>query len=73
MSRPSADRSTLRIADLKQRKPTGFRLMNVKISAQQADAIAQLATRLGANKTEVVIALLNAGLEARNRLPRSRI
>jgi GH24 family phage-related lysozyme (muramidase) len=67
MSIPSADRSTLRIADLKQRQPTGFRLVNVKIPAHQADAIAQLAKRLGTSKTEVVIALLNAGLETAQR------
>jgi hypothetical protein len=64
---PSADRSTLRIADLKQRKPTSFRLLNMKISAHQADAIAQLAKRLDASKNEVVIALLNAGLEQRQK------
>jgi hypothetical protein len=63
MSMPSADRSTLRIVDLKQRQPTSARLMNVKISVHQADAVEALATRLGASKTEVVIALLNAGLE----------
>ncbi|MFI5396625.1 MAG: hypothetical protein ACHQ9S_13915 [Candidatus Binatia bacterium] len=63
MSMQRADRSTLRLADLKQPQPARSRLINMKIPAHQADAIAQLATRLGASKTEVVIALLTAGLE----------
>jgi hypothetical protein len=34
------------------------------------DAIERLAQKLGANKTETVVALLNAGLEAAGRMKR---
>jgi hypothetical protein len=37
--------------------------MNVKIPAYVSDAIQRVAKDLGASKTEVVIALLNEGLE----------
>lgn len=57
------ERSQLRIADLKQRRPSGSRMMNVKVPSHQAQAIARLATELLASKTEIVVALLNAGLE----------
>lgn len=57
------NRSQLRIADLKQRVPSGSRLMNVKIPAHLVDAVGRLAKQLGTTKTDVVIALLNAGLE----------
>ena len=56
-------RSNLRLRDLKDRKPTASRLMNVKIPAYLSDAIQKVAEDLGASKTEVVIALLNEGLE----------
>ena len=62
MSRPTLNRSALRIADLKRRRPVGSRLLNVKIHAH--DAIAQLAKQLGVSKTEMVVALLNEALEA---------
>jgi ribbon-helix-helix CopG family protein len=55
-------RGTLRITDLKQRRPGSTRLMNVKLPVDVADAIDHLAKRLGTSKTEVVIALLNEGL-----------
>jgi hypothetical protein len=58
----SAPRAKLRIADLKQRQPGSGRLMNMKIPVQLSDAIARLARELGANKTETVVALLNAAL-----------
>lgn len=57
------DRSTLRIADLKRRQPTGLRPINLKIPAHQWNEIARLARQFGATKTEIVIALLNAGLD----------
>jgi hypothetical protein len=63
-------RSNLRIADLKRRQPTSSRLMNMKIPAHQADAIARLADQLGTTKRDVIVALLNAGLEAVGRLKR---
>lgn len=56
-------RSHLRLADLKQRRPTASKLLNVKIPASIAVAIADLAEQLGASKTEVVVALLSAGLD----------
>ena len=57
------DRGQLRIADLKRRSPVAARLMNVKIPTHIDDAITTLARQLGTTKTEVVIALLSAGLE----------
>jgi predicted XRE-type DNA-binding protein len=62
------DRSQLRIADLKQRQPRNNRLMNVKIPMHEHDAIARLAKQLGTSKTEVIVALLNAGLEQATKL-----
>ncbi len=63
-----ADRSNLRIADLKNRGPKSTRLMNVKIPVQLSDQIAKLARHVGTSKTAVVVALLNAGLEKTGRL-----
>ncbi len=57
-------RGELRLSDLKKRERTSSRLMNVKIPAYVSDAIQKVATDLGASKTEVVIALLNEGLDA---------
>ena len=62
------DRAQLRIADLKRRSPMAARLMNVKIPAHVHDEISALATKLGTSKTEVVVALLNAGLEQAGKL-----
>ena len=56
-------RSNLRIADLKQRILSATQLMNVKVPSSIADRIAEIAARMGANKTEVIVALLNAGLD----------
>ncbi len=57
-------RSELRIADLKRCDPVPARLMNVKVPASIAGAIDRLAKDLRASKTDVVVALLNEGLEA---------
>lgn len=57
-------RAELRLSDLKKRERSSSRLMNVKIPAYVSDAIQRVATDLGASKTEVVIALLNEGLDA---------
>ena len=52
--------------------------MNVKIPARLGDAIDDLAQKFGASKTEIVVALLNTGLDAAAtklkglRLPKSR-
>ena len=56
-------RGELRLSDLKNRDRSASKLMNVKIPAYVSDAIQRVATDLGASKTEVVIALLNEGLE----------
>jgi hypothetical protein len=56
-------RSELRITDLKRRVPTTTRLINMRIPSRIGAEIDRLADKLGASKTEVVIALLNAGLD----------
>ncbi len=57
--------SGLRITDLmKDSRPAPSRLMNVKVPASIVDAIDKIAGMAHASKTEVVIALLNEGLEA---------
>ncbi len=62
------NRGQLRIADLKQRQPGNTRLMNVKVPTPMSDAITALAKNLGTSKTEIVLALLNAGLERAGKL-----
>src|SRR5258706_11467254 len=56
-------RSDLRLTDLRRREKSTSKLMNVKIPAHVSDAIQRVAKALGASKTEVVIALLNEGLD----------
>jgi hypothetical protein len=56
-------RSDLRLTDLRGRDRGTSKLMNVKIPAHVSDAIQRVARALGASKTEVVIALLNEGLD----------
>ncbi len=56
-------RSDLRLTDLKRRERSLSKLMNVKIPAHVSDAIHRVARSLGASKTDVVIALLNEGLD----------
>ncbi|MBP1685057.1 MAG: hypothetical protein H6Q33_1200 [Deltaproteobacteria bacterium] len=58
-----SSRSGLRIVDLKQRPVSATRLMNVKIPATLSDAIDRLADEFSTSKTEVVVALLNTGLD----------
>jgi len=60
-------RGNLRLSDLKNREYSSSRLMNVKVPAYVSDAIQRVAEQLGASKTEVVIALLNQGLDASER------
>ncbi len=60
----------LRLTDLLHRGKKGretTRLMNVKVPARVLKRIDQVAGNLGATKTEVVIAILNEGLEAAER------
>ena len=57
----------LRLTDLLNRGKKGreqTKLMNVKVPATVLNRIDQVATNLGATKTEVVIAILNEGLES---------
>jgi hypothetical protein len=70
MTRRTPPRSHLRLADLKQRRPVPFRLLNVKVPSHIADAIDRLAQRLHASKTETVTALLTAALTASGRTRR---
>ena len=58
-----SNRSELKINDLKQRRPSAARLMNVKIPVAVAEGIERMAKELQVSKTEVVIALLNEGLD----------
>ena len=57
-------RSDLRLTDLRRRDKGTSKLMNVKIPTHVSDAIQRVAKALGASKTEVVIALLNEGLDS---------
>jgi hypothetical protein len=56
-------RSDLRIADLRRRDSGMSKLMNVKIPASLSDAIDRVVSELDVPKTDVVIALLNEGLD----------
>ena len=56
-------RSNLRLSDLKAKAPTASKLFNVKLPVELATAIDRLSKKLGANKTETIVALLNEGLE----------
>lgn len=67
----TAPRGHLRLADLKQRQHVATRMMNTKIPAYVAERIDKIATHIGATKTEVVVALLEAGLDAAKRRTRS--
>lgn len=57
-------RADLRLVDLRRRDKATSKLMNVKIPTHISDAIQRVARDLSASKTEVVIALLNEGLDA---------
>ncbi len=57
------DRSNVRIGELKKRVAVSTRLMNVKIPGQLSEAITRIARDIQVSKTQVVIALLKAGLE----------
>ena len=58
----TGDRSNLRIADLKARKPTTTRLINVKIPGHIMEAINRMAQKLNTTKSAVTVALLEAGV-----------
>lgn len=61
-------RSNLRLADLKRRTPSASRLLNAKLPAHLVEAIA---TRVGASKTDVFVALINTGLDRLKRRTRN--
>jgi hypothetical protein len=63
-------RSDLRIADLRRRDSSTSKLMNVKIPAALSDAIDRMVGDLGVPKTDVVIALLNEGLDRSSQILR---
>ncbi len=56
-------RADIRLGDLRGREHAASKLMNVKIPAEVSDRIQRVANSLKASKTEVVIALLNEGLD----------
>ena len=56
-------RSRLRIADLKHGTKNASRVMNVSVPSHIAEAVDELAQKLGASKAAVVLALLNEGLD----------
>ena len=60
--RRAPSRSPMRVTDLKQNMRTARRAMNFRVPETVVDAIARLANELKATKTDVFIALLNAGL-----------
>jgi hypothetical protein len=63
-------RSDLRIADLRRRDSSTSKLMNVKIPTSLSDAIDRMVRDLGVPKTDVVIALLNEGLDRSSEMLR---
>jgi hypothetical protein len=46
-------------------------MLNAKVPAHIAEAIAEIATRVGASKTEVFVALINTGLDRLKHRTRS--
>ena len=65
-------RVDLRLGDLRGRSQVASKLMNVKIPAEVNQQIQRVAEALKASKTEVVIALLNEGLEVSEGLIKKR-
>jgi hypothetical protein len=61
-------RARLRLRDLKQANRPATRLLNVKVPQLILERIAQVSTQLGASKTEVIVALLNEGLNRASRV-----
>lgn len=58
------NRSDLRIADLKARKPGVSTVMNIKVPSHVANASAEMAHTLNTSKQRVMVALLDEGLAA---------
>lgn len=63
-------RSDLRIVDLRRREGGRSKLMNVKIPTTLSDAIDRVVHELGVAKTDVIIALLNEGLDRSSEMLR---
>jgi hypothetical protein len=61
-------RVDLRLGDLRGRSQVASKLMNVKIPTEVNQKIQKVAEALRASKTEVVIALLNEGLDVSESL-----
>lgn len=61
-------RTHLRLEGLLSPDRGESRMMNVKVPSATVDSIEKLAKFVGATKTDVVIALLNEGLAARERM-----
>ena len=57
-------RSNLRLSDLTTQKKGRSKLMNVKVPVDVIARIDRIHKELGATKTDIVIALLNEGLDA---------
>jgi len=57
----------LRLRDLRRRERRTSKLMNVKVPVRINDTIQKVAGDLGVSKTDVVIALLNEGLDVSDR------
>ncbi len=72
--RSNGGSKSLRLSDLAQRERTGngLALLSVRLPVQLLRQVDYLAVRIGGGKAEVVIALLNEGLERyeRQRPPR---
>lgn len=62
MKKPEV-RSQLRLADLKQQPRVATRLMNVKVPTKVFAEVERIDKRLDVSKTEVIVALLNTGLD----------
>jgi hypothetical protein len=70
MRTKSDARVDLRLGDLRGRNEVANKLMNVKIPIAVNERIQRVAEALKASKTEVVIALLNEGLDVSEALLR---
>jgi hypothetical protein len=68
----TGDRSNLKIADLMRRKPAPTKLMNVNVPGNILDSIERMADELDSTKTTLVIALLEAGLEAGGKVKKKK-
>lgn len=66
-------RSELRLRDLMRRQPTATVLLTVIVPTSLWTAITKLSTRLGASKTDTVVALLNTAFDGMKGPHRRRV